>query len=213
MNRLRFHMIASGFILLLLAGLSLALDDPAKTETKTAAQTADKAADATKTGAKETAKAAAKAADATASGTKDAAKATGKATTTASKATAKATTKAADETATGTEEAAKVTGKATTTAAKETAKATQKAADSNAKGVKEAGKAVEKVFRPADEDMLDINSATEEQLKMLPGIGSDSAAKIIAGRPYTNKTDLKSKGILPDSAYNRIAGFITARQK
>ncbi len=213
MSEIRHRLLSIGFLLILLAGLGLAMDDPAKTETKTPAKTTEKAADAAKTGTKDTAKAVEKAADATAAGTKDAAKATGKATQTAAKGTAKAATKAADAAASGAKEAGEATGKAAATAAKETAKATGKTVEATSKGVTEAGKAVEKVFRPGDEDMLDINTATEEQLKLLPGISTDFAAKIVAGRPYANKTDLKSRGILPDSVYNRIAGFITARPK
>ena len=195
MSKIHLRLIAFGFLSILTAGLSQALDDPAKTESKPPAKSTEKAAGATATGAK------------------TAGKATGKAATTAAKETAQATEKAAGATATGAKTAGKATGKAATTAAKETAKATEKAADATVEGAKETGKAMEKVFRPGDEDLLDINSASEEQLKMLPGIGSDYAAKIIAGRPYANKAELKSKGIVPDSVYNRIAGFIVARQK
>ncbi|HEU5458154.1 MAG TPA: helix-hairpin-helix domain-containing protein, partial [Terracidiphilus sp.] len=42
--------------------------------------------------------------------------------------------------------------------------------------------------------LVDINSATEAELKALPGIGDVYAKKIMAGRPYANKTQLKSKG-------------------
>jgi DNA uptake protein ComE-like DNA-binding protein len=59
---------------------------------------------------------------------------------------------------------------------------------------------------------VDINSASEQDLKALPGIGDAYSKKIIAGRPYANKTQLKSKGILPDATYNKIAGMIIAKQ-
>jgi len=61
-------------------------------------------------------------------------------------------------------------------------------------------------------ELIDINSATKDQLMTLKGIGDARSDAIIKGRPYRAKNDLLTKKIVPQSVYNDIKDSIIAHQ-
>jgi len=101
-------------------------------------------------------------------------------------------------------------------------KATQKAGETKAAAKKETGAektkaapAEKKEAAPAAKkqaELVDINSAGKQELMTLPGVGEEQAQKIIQGRPYKMKTQLKSRKIIPDANYEKIAAKIIAKQ-
>ena len=62
-------------------------------------------------------------------------------------------------------------------------------------------------------ELMDLNTATKEQLMTLTGIGEAYAAKIIKGRPYARKDELVSKKVLPAAVYGKIKEKVIARSR
>ena len=86
------------------------------------------------------------------------------------------------------------------------AKASAAVVKDNAKGKGADAKASAKA------KIVDINTATEAELKAVPGVGDTYAAKIIAGRPYANKTQLKSRKVVPSTLYEQVKDLLIAKQ-
>ena len=65
---------------------------------------------------------------------------------------------------------------------------------------------------PKPAGLIDVNHASVEQLTSLPGIQEATAAKIVKNRPYANKSQLSSKGVIPAATYRKIRTLIIAKQ-
>ena len=73
-----------------------------------------------------------------------------------------------------------------------------------------AGQAV--VDSPRRPEPLDINTASAQDLRSLPGMGDAYVRRVIAGRPYTAKNQILTRGVLPQAAYEGIRNLIVAHR-
>ena len=74
-----------------------------------------------------------------------------------------------------------------------------------------AAEGVREGWNNGQHPLVDLNSASENQLLDLPGINRPAARKIIEGRPYRDKHDLIDKGILSGATYQKIRDQVTAK--
>jgi competence protein ComEA len=102
--------------------------------------------------------------------------------------------------------------KTATTATKATPAPPATAAATTPAAAATPAKAAPAKAAPAKAPLVDLNSAPNEELVKLPGIGEAIAAKIVAGRPFKAKSELLSRGLVNKAQYGKLAPYVIAKQ-
>jgi competence protein ComEA len=64
---------------------------------------------------------------------------------------------------------------------------------------------------PPASTLIDLNSASRDDLMNLEGIGEVRADAIIRARPFKAKTELVERRLIPEALYDKIADKVMAR--
>lgn len=64
---------------------------------------------------------------------------------------------------------------------------------------------------PPASTLIDLNSASRDDLMTLDGIGEVRADAIIRARPFKAKTELVERRLIPESLYEKIGDKVIAR--
>ena len=64
---------------------------------------------------------------------------------------------------------------------------------------------------PPAANLIDINTASRDDLMNLEGIGEVRADAIIRARPFKAKTELVERRLIPEALYDKIADKVMAR--
>ena len=67
------------------------------------------------------------------------------------------------------------------------------------------------VSENAEQEKIDLNSATQEALETLKGVGPKLAEMIIAGRPYENVEDLLAVRGIGEKKLQKIKDFVVVK--
>jgi DNA uptake protein ComE-like DNA-binding protein len=99
-----------------------------------------------------------------------------------------------------------------TDAAKSASATATKAADQTKSSAAGTSKQTKKEAEAKASDMAkyDLNTASKDDLMKIPGIGAATADKIVAGRPWKQKSDLVHKGVMNKAMYDKASPYMIA---